>query len=72
MLFPQVHNCAWECAFGRDVGFSPENALALHMDHPTLQPEIAGAVPHPWQPDSILKDFHDFWENLDSLSEMLQ
>ena len=67
----QFHSCAWECAFGRDVGFSPENALALHLEHPTVEPEIAGAVPHPWKPDDILEDFQEFWDNMDSLNEML-
>jgi hypothetical protein len=64
----EVHNCSWECAFGRDVGFSP---LVLHMDSPAVEPQVAEAIPHPWQPESIMEDFQEFWKNLDALNDML-
>ncbi|CAI8016455.1 hypothetical protein GBAR_LOCUS10095 [Geodia barretti] len=67
----EFHNCAWECAFGRDVGLPPEKCLALHMENPAVSPEIARAIPHPWQPEHILEEFQDFWESLDSLNETL-
>jgi hypothetical protein len=67
----EFHNLTWECAFGRGVDFSPEKSLALLMENPAAPPEITGAIPHPWQPDHILEDFQEFWENLDSLNEML-
>ena len=53
------------------MDFPPEKALALHMEDPTVSPEVAGAVPHLWQPEDILEDFQEFYENLDTLNEML-
>ena len=70
-LFFKFHSIAWECAFGRDAGFSPEQALALHMEHPTIEPSVGGAIPHPWQPEHILEDFEKVWEQLDALNEIL-
>ena len=67
----QFHNSSWECAFGRDVGLPPEQCLALHMENPAVSREVAGAIPHPWQPEYILDDFEDFWESLDSVNETL-
>jgi hypothetical protein len=67
----EFHNCAWECAFGRDVGLPPEKCLALHMENPAVSPEIARAIPHPWQPEHILEEFQEFWESLDTLNETL-
>ena len=67
----QFHNINWECAFDQDVGFSLEKSLALLMENPAAPTEIAGAIPHPWEPDHILEDFQEFWEHLDSLNEML-
>ena len=68
MAYLQFHNCSWECAFGREVGFSPDNPLAVN---PAVTPEVADAIPPSWQPDNILEDFQEFWENLDSINEML-
>ena len=69
--FFQFHNCSWECAFGRDVDFSSEKSLVLLMDPPSVTPEVARAIPHPWQPEDILQEFQEFWENLDALNDML-
>ena len=71
IVFIQFHNLTWECAFGRGVDFSPEKSLALLMENPAAPSKITGAIPHPWQPDHILEDFQEFWENLDSLNSML-
>ena len=71
-IFLQFHNCLWECAFGRDVGLSPDKYLALHMvQNPAVLSEIASASPDPWQPENILTDFQEFCENLDSINEIL-
>ena len=67
----QLHNCSWECAFGRDVGLSSEQSLALLMETPTVEPEVERAIPHPWQPDHILEDFQEFWDILDSIDDTL-
>jgi len=71
-VFFKFHNIAWECAFGRDAGLSPEQALALHMEHPTIEPSVDRAIPHPWQPEHILEDFKEVWEHLDTLNKTLE
>jgi hypothetical protein len=50
---------------------SPEQSVVLLMDPPAVEPEVAAAIPHPWQPKHILEDFQEFWENLDTLNDML-
>jgi len=41
------------------------------MEHPTVEPSVGGAILHPWQPEHILKDFEEVWEQLDALNETL-
>ena len=72
IIILQLHNLSWECAFGRDVGLSPEQSLALHMEQGRVDPAVAGAIPHPWQPEHILQDFQEFWDHLDTLNESLE
>ena len=67
----QLHNLAWECAFGRDVGFSPDQSLALHVEHGTTNTRVFDSIPHPWQPELILRDFDDFWGHLETLNDKL-
>ena len=67
----QLHNLSWECAFGRDAEFPSGQALALHIERGSVDTREFDTVPHPWQPDSILRDFERFWGHLDTLSEKL-
>ena len=61
----------WECTFGRDVGFTPEQSLVLHTEHPAVTPELAASIPHPWGAQDILQDYDEFLDNLDQLNESL-
>ena len=51
---PHLGVCFWSgCRF-------LSTSLALLMENPAAPPEIAGAIPRPWQPDHILEDFRNF------------
>ena len=67
----QLHNLAWECAFGRDVSLLPRESLELHMEPGVVDPALTGAIPQPWQPSHIMQDFEQFWEHLDTLNGSL-
>ena len=67
----QLHNLAWECAFGCDVGFAPQQALALHMERGSVDMRQFDIIPHPWEVHSILRDFDTFWGHLETLTKKL-
>ena len=67
----QLHNLAWECAFGRDAGFPPDKALAQHFERGSVNTRNFGIIPHPWQVPSILSDFNTLWDQLEGLAEKL-
>lgn len=67
----QLHNLSWECAFGRDAGFSTDQVLALHIQRGSANTRDFDTIPHPWQVDNILRDFERFWGHLETLSEKL-
>ena len=68
----QFHNILWECMFGKAIGLSPEQSLALFMETPVISPEVAALIPpDPWDVGAILKDMDEVFENLDSLNESL-
>ena len=68
---PQLHNLAWECAFGRDAGFSADKSLALHMERGSADTRQFDTIPYPWQTASILRDFDAFWSHLETLTGRL-
>ena len=41
------------------------------MEQPKIEPSVAGAIPHLWQPEHILEDVEEVWEQLDILNETL-
>ena len=67
----QLHNLSWECAFGRDMGLTPDQSLALHMERGSVDAGQFDSIPHPWHPELILRDYDDFWGHLDRLNSML-
>ena len=71
-LLLQFHNILWECMFGKAIGLSPEQSLALFMEAPAISPEVAALIPpDPRDVEAILKDMDEVFENLDSLNESL-
>ena len=68
---PQLHNLAWEYAFGRDAGFSADKSLALHMERGSADTRQFDTIPYPWQTASILRDFDAFWSHLETLTDRL-
>ena len=68
----QLRNILWECAFAKDVGQAPEEALAPYMEHPSVDPIVKARVPHPWDPEIFIsRDLHIILEIVDWLSEQL-
>jgi hypothetical protein len=67
----ELHNLAWECAFGRDAGFSADKSLALHMERGSADTRQFDTIPYPWQTASILRDFDAFWSHLEALTDRL-
>jgi hypothetical protein len=67
----ELHNLAWECAFGRDAGFSADKSLALHMERGSADTGQFDTIPYPWQTASILRDFDAFWSHLETLTDRL-
>ena len=67
----QLHNLPWECAFGRDAGFSPSQALGLHVEQGAADVRQFDTIPHPWEAASVLRDFDLFWAHLETLTAQL-
>ena len=41
------------------------------MEQRTVKTSEGGAIPHLWQPEQILTDFDEVWEELDTLNKVL-
>ena len=55
--------------FGKAIGLSPEQSLALFTETPVISPEVASLIPpDPWDVETILKDMDEVFENLDFIS----
>jgi hypothetical protein len=67
----ELHNLAWEYAFGRDAGLSADKSLALHMERGSADTGQFDTIPYPWQTASILRDFDAFWSHLETLTDRL-
>ena len=69
-LKPQLRNFLWECAFAKDVGQSPEEALALYLEDPST---VKARVPHPWDPETFInqQDLCNILQRVDWLSDQL-
>jgi len=58
--------------FGRTIGLSPEQSLALFMETPTISPKVVSQIPQdPWDIATILKDMDDVFQNLDEINKLL-
>lgn len=58
--------------FGKAIGLSPEQSLALFTKTPVISPEVASLIPpDPWDVETILKDMDEVFENLDGINESL-
>ena len=72
LLVLQFHSIIWECMFGKAIGLSPEQSLALFMKTPAVSPKVVSQIPpDPWDVATILKDMDEVFENLDTLNESL-
>ena len=59
--------------FGKAIGLSPEQSLALFTEKPVISPEVATLIPpDPWDVGAILKDMDEVFKNLDILNESLE
>jgi hypothetical protein len=67
----ELHNLAWECAFGRDAGFSSNQALSLLIERGSVNTREFDLLPRPWQVDHIIRDFDNFWGHLEFLTDKL-
>ena len=58
--------------FGKAIGLSTEQSLALFMETPAISPKVVSQIPtDPWDVATILKDMDEVFENLDTLNESL-
>jgi len=58
--------------FGKAIGLSPEQSLALFMETPAISPKVVSQIPpDPWDVATILKNMDEVFENLDTLNESL-
>ena len=58
--------------FGKAIGLSPEQSLALFTETPVISPEVASLIPpDSWDVETILKDMDEVFENLDHINESL-
>ena len=74
MLPLQLNSILWECAFAKDAGHTPEKALSLYMEHPSVDAKVLAMVPHPWEPETFISqdDLHSVLQKVDWLSQQLE
>lgn len=66
----EFHNVKWQVAFGKDVGFSPEESLLLDMDSPHVDPALLSSIAYPWNTETIGEDLEEVMKHLDTLNEL--
>ena len=61
------------CSFANDIGQTPEEALSLYMEHPSLDPTLKTKMPDPSDSETFIsqQDLHSILEKVDWLSEQL-
>lgn len=69
----QLSNILWESSFAKDIGQTPEEAISLYMEDPSVDPTVKTKVPDPWDPATFIsqKDLHSILEKVDWLSKQL-
>lgn len=69
----QLSNAVWECAFGKVVGLSPEESLALHMEPSSVSDAVKMKVPDCCVPEDLItpEALEELFETLNWINERL-
>eukprot|EP00731_Ephydatia_muelleri_P033572 Em0032g34a len=67
----ELSSIRWVCSFANDIGQTPEEALSLYMEHPSLDPTLKTKMPDPSDSETFIsqQDLHSILEKVDWLSE---
>ncbi|KAL5510868.1 hypothetical protein EMCRGX_G006479 [Ephydatia muelleri] len=69
----ELSSILWVCSFANDIGQTPEEALSLYMEYPSLDPTVKTKMPDLSDPETFIsqQDLHSILEKVDWLSEQL-